>query len=113
DEVVADEEKVSVIIGSFYKSGYLRSIMLKDIATVSIDTNMFFASLTLIDRNYIQDAVTIRFLKKDEAFRMRRILMRLVIAQENKVDLSAYSVDELKVYVEEIGASRSEKTYNI
>jgi hypothetical protein len=113
DEIIADEEKVSVIIGSFYKSGYLRSVMLKDISTVSIDTSLFFATLTIIDRNYIQDAMVVRYLKKEEAFRMRRILTGLIIANQNKVNLSAYPIDKLTTYVEEIGASRSQDTYNI
>ncbi|HRN96486.1 MAG TPA: hypothetical protein PLD54_03505 [Candidatus Levybacteria bacterium] len=113
DEIVADEEKVSVVIGNFYKSGYLRSVMIRDISTISIDTSLLFACMTIIDRNYIQDALVVQFLKKDEAFKMRRVLMGLVISDQNKVDLSAYSTDELCKHLERIGASRSEDTYNI
>lgn len=113
DEIIVDEEKVSIIIGNFYQSGYLRSVMIKDISNVSINTSMFFSSCTIVDRNYVEDELVIRFLRRNEAFKMRRILMGLIISDENKVDLSAYSIKDLRKYLEKIGASRTDDSYNL
>ncbi len=110
DEVIADEEKLSVVIGRFFKSGYMRSVMLKDIANVSVDTSILFASLTIIDRNFIQDPLVVKYLKKNEALRMRRILMGLIIANNNKVSLSEYSLEEIREYTEEIGRARDDSS---
>ena len=106
DEVIADEEKITVVIGLFFQSGFMRSIMLKDIANVSIDTSILFSSLTIIDRNFVQDPIHVRYLKKEEAFKMRRVVMGLIIADTNKVDLSNYNIQQMREYTEEIGRAR-------
>lgn len=110
DEVIADEEKLSVVIGRFFNSGYIRSVMLKDIANVSIDTSILFAKLTVIDRNFIQDPLVIKYLKKHEALKMRRILMGLIIANNNKVDLRDYSIEQIREYSEDIGRARDDES---
>ncbi len=106
DEVITDEEKVTVIIGNFFRSGYLRSVMIQDISNVSVETSVFFAKLTLIDRNFVQDRITVSYLNKEEALKMRRIIMGLIIAHENKVDLADYTMQQVREYTEEIGRAR-------
>lgn len=106
DEVIVDEEKVTILLGNFYKSGYLRSIMLRDISNISIDTSLLFARITIIDRNFVHDQLKVRYLKKHEAFKMRRIVMGLAIANANKVDLTQYTLEQIREYTEEIGRAR-------
>lgn len=113
DEVIVDEEKVTVLIRNFYKSGYLRSIMLKDISNISIDTSLLFARLTLIDRNFVHDQLKVRYLKKHEALKMRRIIMGLAIANANKVDFSQYTFKQIREYTEEIGRARETEDASI
>lgn len=113
DEIVVDEEKVTVTMGIFYKSGHSHSIMLKDIAVVAVSTAVFFATLRIVDQNNPQAPLIIRYLPKEEALKMRRTIMGLTIADKNSINLGEYPVDKVKEKAEEIGKAHESEGINI
>lgn len=114
DELIIDELKVNIINRIFFFAEQLRSILIKDIVNVVVETGPFFATLVITDRtsstesNVPTNIVKVKYLKKNEATTARRIIQGLKISYEQKVDLASLGVNELTGKLEEIGRASDE-----
>lgn len=109
DTVHIDENKVDVIHRTFFWEKQMFPILIKNINGANITTNPFFATLSIEVTGYEKNPRPIRFLKRNDAVRARRIILGLVAcAKEGRkgIDLSKIPLTELREKVEEIGKSR-------
>ncbi len=105
DDLVIDREKVSIVTREFFGSGRVHSFLIENISDLYVDTTMWLATIRFHDKYYAQNAVEIRYLKKSDAVRARRIIQGLIVAREQKVNLNALDEDELLPRLEEIGSA--------
>jgi hypothetical protein len=103
DEIVIDPYKVNIVSREFFASERIHSIAIKEISDVLIDTGPFFAALKIIDKNFIENTIVVRYLKKQEALKARRIIQGIMIANKEELDIAKLEVDELAEKAEEIG----------
>jgi hypothetical protein len=103
DEMTVDIHKVSLISREFFWSERVHSVMIEDISDVFIETSPFFATLNVVDKNFVETLVKISYLKKDEAARARRILQGLIIAKQQTMDVTHINPGELIPRLEELG----------
>lgn len=103
DEISIEPAQVNVKQKVFFWTSQMVSIPIKNISDVIINTIPFFASMTIVDRFFRQDTVTVSFLKKDEAHQARKIIQGLVIATREGVDVSKIEVKELIRRAEALG----------
>jgi hypothetical protein len=103
DEFTVDIHKVNLITREFFWSERVHSVMIEDISDVFIETSPFFATLNVVDKNFVETLVKISFLKKDEAARARRILQGLIIAKQQTMDVTHINPAELIPRLEELG----------
>lgn len=88
DELIIDENKVSLYDKQFFWSESIQSIRIKDIADIIIDTNPFFASITITEMSPRSNPIQLSFLWKKEAFKAHRIIQGLIVACKEEIDLS-------------------------
>lgn len=103
DRLTIDTEKVNIIYREFWASGRVHSIFIKNISDVFIDTDLIRAALTIVDMGFVDNSVTVRNLKKNDAIRARRIIQGLVVATKNDIDLSKIDDGQLVAKIEELG----------
>lgn len=103
DTVVIDTRKVSILNKEFFWSGRTQSIMIKDVRDVLVETSPFFAKLTVVDKGFTENSVSLRFLKKSDALKARRIIQGLIIAADQNIDLTKLKPEEVGQKVEELG----------
>jgi hypothetical protein len=105
DEIIIDENKLSVISKSFFMTYHIHSILIADITDVSVDTGLLFASLTIIDSsNYrFPIIVTVPLLKKADAFAARKLLQGLISAQRRNISLGDMSAMDVKEEISQVG----------
>ncbi len=104
--VSIDPQKVTLQIKNFFSSSEIRSIHIKNISHVFVDTGPFFATLVLIDQSILDDNVgkiQIPYLKKQEALKARRIIQGLIVAHKEEIDITKLSDDNVVRKLEEIG----------
>lgn len=70
-------------------------IDITDISNVFIDSDFLFAQMRIVSRTYVQNEITIGYLNKRKANKVRMIIEGLRIFSKSKIDTSVYSVDEL------------------
>lgn len=102
-DIIIDTNKVNIIYRVFFFSERRRSILIKDITDIFVDTDLLFASMKFVDRSYAENVLEIKFLPKADALRARRIIQGLVVAVQNGVDLNEIPSQEIVEKIEELG----------
>ncbi|HEX7018121.1 MAG TPA: hypothetical protein VF209_04410 [Patescibacteria group bacterium] len=105
DEVVVSLSSVDIVYRPFFFSKQVFPILIKDLVTVTVSTNLLFGSLSLEVRFQEQNPPDVNYLWKDDALRLRRIITGLLTAYKEGVDLSKYSPHEILEEVDIIGSS--------
>jgi hypothetical protein len=103
DRLVITEEKVSVIHQIFFYSEQVRSVLGKDIANVTVQTGIFFATLTILDRYFAEDPISMHFLKKSEALEARRIIQGMIVTGHQGIDITKINIPDIGKKLEVIG----------
>jgi hypothetical protein len=107
DEIIIDENKVDIIVKPFFYTENIFPVLLKNIHGVTINSSLFFASLSFEVIGMENDPGEIRFLWSNDAYKIKRIVTGLTIAIKEGLDLSKIPAEELVTKVEEIGKSRN------
>ncbi|HVT01597.1 MAG TPA: hypothetical protein VHE53_05235 [Patescibacteria group bacterium] len=105
DEVIVDREKISIVTKVFFSSERIQSVMFNNISDLYVDTNLFFGALKIIDKYFVQNVVTVRYLPKEDAVKIRKIIQGFIVVQKEEIDVSRVPDKELLPYIEEIGSA--------
>jgi hypothetical protein len=91
DTVAIEQNKVKIIFNHFSFSYRVHGILIRDITDVLVDIHLFLATLTMIDSSNYHYPIEIKVenLHIDEALRARSIILELVSAQRQQVNISS------------------------
>lgn len=106
DKLIIRISHIDIMANVFLWSGSTQRILITNIRQVTLFENPFFAAIELTVKGLPEIVVTIKFLKKHEAIRAKRIMTGLIECYENNVDFTKYSMVELVNYIEDIGRAR-------
>lgn len=95
-----EENRVTFIFRQLLAS-QSHSIEIKDITNVFIESSLFFATIQVVSRTYIQNDIKIGFLYKKKAVKVQRIIEGLRTFREYNINTSNYEIDELVAKIEE------------
>lgn len=88
-------------------SSQSHSVEIKDISNIFIESAMFFATLQVVSRTYIQNDIKIEHLNKKKALLVQRIIEGLRTFSEHNINTSNYEIDEL---ISKIGEFHTESS---
>lgn len=103
DEITIDLEKVSTLIRTFFYSGEVETLEIPDISEVILDSGPFFATLTIKSKNVKVDPIEVKYLKKSDAIKARKIIQGLITVNMEKIDISKIHSKDLVKKLEKIG----------
>lgn len=105
DEITIDPVKVNIVTREFFLSSTIHSIYIKNILDVIVDCSPFFATLKIMYEGFGPNTVNVKFLKKDEAQKARRIIQGLAVAAKEGVDLTKLKTEDIISKAENIGST--------
>ncbi len=100
--IEVEENKINVILRQFFGCSRTHSIDMRDIANIFIETAPFFATIRITTRNFVENDVTIQWLKRREAIYARNIMEGLRIFSQERVDTSKYELSDLVKRLEDL-----------
>lgn len=112
DHIIVDESKVTVTIGNFFRTQRARSVLIRDIANIIVDTSYYFATVQIIDRHFLTQPITVKYIPRKKAILLRQFVTGLIIAENEKIDLSQYGEKEIREYVIQIGGAQGQEELN-
>jgi hypothetical protein len=105
DTLNVEEGRLTIINRSFFFSSQIHSVDIKDISNIFVNTAPFFAQLVIISKTFTKNEIRIKYLWKDEAVMVRRIIEGLRTFQSKQIDTSTYSVRELIAKLKELSTT--------
>lgn len=98
--IEVEESRVTFIFRQFLSS-QSHSVDIKDISNIFIESSMFFSTLQVVSRTYIQNDIKIGNLNKAKAKKVKRIIEGLRTLEKHNINTSNYEIDELTSKIEE------------
>ena len=109
DTVTVDREKVTVVNRTFFRIAEIVSIRIPDVLNVTASVGPFFGAVRIQTRYFESDIHYIKFLRRHDALRLKRLLQGYVIASQKEIDCDSFSTDELSTLLDEIGQGHPNK----
>lgn len=107
DCLTIDENKVNFVSHEL-GTERLHTVFIENISYVTVDTIPFSATLNITDSTSERFPVLlqIKWLKKEDAFRARRLIHGLMAAKRTGIDFSVFDKNELIIELEKLGEAR-------
>jgi len=103
DSINIDRRKITVIHRAFLGKSVVVSVPLADIHRVELSTGPLLGSLKIMAKFFNDKPVTVNFLKKSDAFLVKRMLDGFIIAIERNIDCSTMPKGELIAMLKGLG----------
>lgn len=94
--LIIEESRLSVQFRSFFATGQLYQIDIKDISNVHVEYALWFASLKIMSRTLSNNVLSLTNLYRKEAIKAKAMIEGLRIFLNENVDTSLFEIDELK-----------------
>lgn len=107
DEVTIDENKINIVFREFFFSEDVHSIMIHLIKDVEVETSLLFGTIKIVPDGYPAQPIYVRYLKKSDALKIRRIIQGLMLSKKEGIDTTKLDEGELKEKVELVGHMRT------
>lgn len=103
DRITVDQNKVDIIYSYFLFTKTIVTLMIEDIRTVEVNTGPLFAEMRFEINGYGKNPPPIRYLAKEDAIKMRRMIMGLAVVKRKEVETEGVANSQIKKNVEKIG----------
>jgi len=108
--IVINTDRVNITYRDFMRSGQIVTLTVDILQEISVESGPLFSTLILETNKAMEPVVTVKYLKKDEALKARRIIQGLITAKKNDVDLESVPIRELASKLENLGETKKAET---
>lgn len=106
EELLLDHHKIDVVNYYFFASKEITSIPLKEIATITVLTSPFFATMQIANRLPMNPLLEVKYLPIDRALRFRKLAQGLIVGMNQHIDFTKLKDEETLVAAEELGDTK-------
>lgn len=103
DTIAIDREKLSISYHIFFRVASVISTPLDDIEAVDANVGLFFGSLRITSKFFVNNTRYVRYLNRRDTVKIQSILQGYKLAKEKDVELSEIEKDDLVAMLCELG----------
>jgi hypothetical protein len=108
DTLTLDREKLTIAIRSFFRVAKIITVPVTSMISAEADVGPFFGSVRMTSKYFVDNTHEVRFLWRDDATRIHRLLQGFIIAHERDLELHEIDKDDLIVLLEDLGQGVSD-----
>jgi hypothetical protein len=108
DTITLDREKLTIANRAFWRVATITSVPVGEIMSAEATVGPFFGSLDLTFRFFANNERKIKFLTRQDATKLQRLIHGYIIAHRREIDVSSVSKDELCKLLVELGQGASD-----
>lgn len=105
NHITIEETRLTIVYRQFL-TAQVRSIDIKNISNVFVNTGIFFAQLTIVSNTFAENEIVIHKLWKKEAIFARRITEGLRMFVNKNIDTTGYEIEELLSKLKELSTTK-------
>lgn len=109
DSIIVDQKKVDIIHRGFLAIRRVFTVFIEDIRTVRVSNGLIFASIRFELKGYEQNPDPVRFLKKQEANKLRNLIIGLCTSEIEDIKIRKVPEKKAKKQLTKIGKIKSKK----
>ncbi len=113
NQLIIELDHVNIYFREFFFTGQMRSVPIQNIGEVIIETSPLFTRLKIIE-GMIGTGIELilKYVRRQEAMKAKRIIMGLMIANKQGIDLSDLKPEEVSIKVEALGKAQEPEFIN-
>lgn len=108
DTLTLDREKLTIAERYFWRVAKITSVPVSEILSCQASVGPFFGSIHLVFSFFADNERTVKFLWREDATKLQRMLHGYIIAHKRQINTTNISAEDLKVMLKEIGQGASE-----
>ncbi len=102
--VTVDREKLTITHRTFISVAEVMSLRVEDILNVTVNVGPLFGSLHILSRVMNNEKpYIVKYLWREDALRLKRVLQGYVIAIQKEIDCSPLKTEELAAMLDKLG----------
>jgi hypothetical protein len=103
DTITLDREKLTVATRYFWRTAKIVSVPISSISNAETDVGIFFGSLVMASKYFIQNKYRVNFLWRRDALKIEHLLQGFIIAQERDIDVTDIDKEDLLLLLNDLG----------
>jgi hypothetical protein len=104
DTITLDRTQLTITKRDMFRAGEVLSIRVEDILNVTASVDLFFGSIKISTRFFdVDKPYTIRYFRRADALRIKRIVQGYLVAKQRGIDCSALQTTELATMLDNLG----------
>lgn len=105
--ITIDRHKLTLTYRSFFNAEESISVPIPNLKNIQASLDPFFGSLVITSDHFVNNTQEIKFLKREDAKEIQRLVQGAMIANTEKIDVSKVEVPQLKKLLHELGSANS------
>ncbi len=110
DSITISQNKVTIVYSDFFFMKSVHTVLIENILTVQASVGPIFASLLFEVNGFQQSPPEVTFLAKSDAVKAQEIIMGLVAAKHEGINLTDLKTKVVKNQINQIGATKEDVT---
>jgi hypothetical protein len=103
DTITLDREKLTVATRYFFRTAKIVSVPVSSISSAEAEVGIFFGSLHMASKFFVQNKYTVNFLNRSDALKIQHLLQGFIISQEKDIDVTDINKDDLLILLNDLG----------
>lgn len=103
--ICLEDTRITIIYRQLFSS-QIYSVDVKDISNVLLERGIFFSSIIIISKTFVQNDIRIGTLWTKDAILIRRLIEGLRMFTQHDLDTSTYEIEELKDKLMELSTTK-------
>lgn len=108
DTITLDREKLTVVERFFFRVAKVITVPISSMISADCHVGPFFGSVHMTSKYFVDNTHVVRFLWREQAEEVHRLIQGFIIAQEKKIDVSDIDKEDLKVLLHDLGHGTNE-----
>lgn len=108
DTVTIDREKLTIANRFFFRVAKINSIPITDIQSIEANVGPFFGSIRTTSRYFVSNPRIVKFLWRQDALKIQRLLQGYIIAHQKEVDCATIDKEQLIILLNDLGQGVSD-----
>lgn len=103
DTITIDREKVTIANRYFFQVARITSSPIQDLQSVEANLGPFFGSVRMTSRFFFKNIRVVKFLWRDDAIKIQRLLQGYIIVRQKGIDCSDIEKEQLVTLLMDLG----------
>lgn len=103
DTITLDREKLTIVERFFFRVAKVVTVPITSMISADAHVGPFFGSVHMTSKYFIDNTHTVKFLWRDQAEEIQRLIQGFIIASEKEIDVTDIDKDDLCALLQDLG----------